>query len=100
MSEYAIGNYLENDQNPLKITSDQRSKVILLMKHLSEAMLFRTETLYVAVSIMDRYLINLIAKDKKGPCLVTLGVTCLMIAAKLENAKRASYRELAKVLEE
>ena len=98
--EYAIGNYLENEDNPLEITSDHRSKAIALMSHMSDGMSFRIETLYVAVSIVDRYLINLISLDKKAPCLVTLGVVSMLIAAKLGNSKIASFRKLSNFLVE
>ena len=77
-----------------------RSKAILLISQLSDAMKYKTETLYVAVSIMDRYLINMISINEKAPCLVTLGVVVLMIAAKLEDAKKVSVRKLSQILEE
>ena len=62
--------------------------------------MLKAETLYVSVSIMDKYLINLSSLNKKAPCLVSLGVTAIMIAAKLEEAKKCTFKKLSKVMEE
>ena len=70
------------------------------MSHLIEAMMLKAETLYVSVSIMDKYLINWSSLNKKAPCLVSLGVTSIMIAAKLEEAKKCTFKKLSKVMEE
>ena len=45
------------------------------------------EALYIAVSIMDKYLINLSSMGKRAPCLVTLGTVAVMLSAKLEQKK-------------
>ena len=41
--------------------------------------------MFYAVNIMDRYLANLVPRDEVSPCLVQLSLTCLIIAAKLEE---------------
>ena len=82
--EQALGNYFNCKRSSLKVTSDQRNKVILVMKKLNDAMGYKLETLFKAVSVVDRYLIHLSLLRRKAPCLVTVGFTCLMIGAKLE----------------
>ena len=98
--EYAMGDYLEHANSPLQITSEHRQKAVLLMSHMSDGAGCRAGTLYVAVSIMDRFLINLTSAGQRAPCLVTLGLVCVLIAAKLEDSKRASLRKLAGLLSE
>ena len=56
------------------------------------------ETFYLAVSIADRYLVNLTLKEENAPCLVTLGVTSLLLAAKIEQHKSPSFLIMRNVL--
>ena len=65
--------------------------MILLMEDLVRSKGYNLETLYLAVSIADRYLVNLAVQREKAPCLVTLSVTCLLIAAKIEEPISPSY---------
>ena len=44
---------------------------------------YRAETFYLAVSLMDKYLASLTLDYRRPPCLITLSVTCLLMAAKL-----------------
>ena len=98
--EYAMGDYLEHEDSPLQITSEHRQKAILLMTHMTDGVGCRAGTLYVAASIMDRFLINLASAGQRAPCLVTLGLVSVLIAAKLEDTKSASLRKLAGLLSE
>ena len=58
--------------------------MILLVEEICRMKKYNDETLYLAISIADRYLVNLAVQKEKSPCLVTLSVTCLLIAAKIE----------------
>ena len=51
---------------------------------------------------MDRYLENLVPRDEVSPCLVQLGLTCLIIAAKLEekSSKRLKIESYLKHIKE
>ena len=83
--EYAIGNYTVS-KNPQRaeITDVERTHLVLLIEQLAAAKNYKMETLFLAVSLADRYLTG-IARDKdKLPCLVTLGLTCTLLAAKIE----------------
>ena len=57
------------------------------------------ETFYLAVSIADRYLINLTLKEENVPCLVALGVTSLLLAAKIEQNKSPRFQLMRHVLQ-
>lgn len=89
--EAAIGNYMNIPNCSLKILSDTRQHMILLVEELVRLKCYNEETLYLAVSIADRYLVNLAVAKEKAPCLVTLSVTCLLIAAKIEEPISPSY---------
>ena len=56
--EYAIGNYI-NLETPIKITQNQRRTLIALIEDLHLRKGYKEETLFIAVSIADRYLVNL-----------------------------------------
>ena len=45
---------------------------------------YKPETLYLAASLCDRYLVNLAIKQVKAPSLIILSVVCTLMAAKLE----------------
>ena len=100
IDELVIGDYLnEKNKAILAIESFHRSKAIMLIHHLTEGLALRPETLYVSASIMDKFLINLAAADEKAPCLVTLAITCVMLANKLDNSEPAKFSELSKFLD-
>ena len=83
--EYAIGNYLNAESETwLCISGEDRKSMVLLLEELNEEEEWNDETLMLAVSIADRYLYNLSREKVMAPCLVTLSVTCLMLAAKIE----------------
>ena len=54
--EYAIGNYVEGDGCSLNITNSQRRKMVSLIQGLHKHKGWRLETLFLAVSIADRFL--------------------------------------------
>ena len=59
--------------------------MVLLLEELHNIKNYKVETLYLAVSLADRYLVKLALKKTRAPCLVTLAITCLLMAAKLEE---------------
>ena len=48
---------------------------------------YQESILYLAVGLADHYLAKLSQSDEKvvAPCLVTLSVTCLLLAVKVEE---------------
>ena len=68
--------------------------MVLLMEELWELREYKLETFYLSVSIADHYLMKLAKTKKKAPCLATLGLACLFLAAKLEQPKEPNLRAL------
>ena len=61
---------------------------------------YKLETLYLAVSLADRYLVNIAVRGEAAPCLINLGITCILMAAKLEEPVSPSFDYLIKILKE
>ena len=61
---------------------------------------YKLETLYLAVSLADRYLVNIAVRGKAAPDLINLGITCILMAAKLEEPVSPSFDYLIKILKE
>ena len=61
---------------------------------------YRTETLFLAVSLMDKYLAILTIDNKSPPCLITLSVTCLLMAAKLAQPISPSFTRMISLLKQ
>ena len=58
-----------------------------MIEELSIAKDYRDETLFLAVNLMDRYLSQKLRQRCQLPCLVTLAVTSLLLAVKIEEPK-------------
>ena len=59
--------------------------MVLLIEELHALKKYKLETLYLAVSLADRYLVYIAVCEEKEPTsLITLAVTCILMAAKLE----------------
>ena len=56
--EFAIGNYVSYE-SPMAITSEQRRQMIALIEILHKEKRYKEETFFLAVSVADRYLVNL-----------------------------------------
>ena len=57
----------------------------MLIEELYELKGYKLETLYLAVSLADWYLAERFAKGDELPCLLTLSVIALLMAAKIEE---------------
>ena len=100
IEELVIGDYLnEKNMRILGISSHHRSKAIMLIHHLTEGLALNPDALHVSASIMDKFLINMAALNKKAPCLVTLSVTCVMLSSKLDNSEPVRFSEVSKFLD-
>jgi hypothetical protein len=58
---------------------------------------YREETFYLAVSLADRYLVYLLVSQSPIPCLVKLSLTCILMAAKLEQPISPSFNRMVKL---
>lgn len=84
-TECAIGDYLEFNKNShFTMTAAAREQIVALIENLQQKKQYKLETLYLAVSIADRYLVNLAISDQAAPNLVNLAVVATLIAAKIE----------------
>ena len=70
--------------------------MILMIEELNNLKRYKIETLYLAVSLADKCLLYLVAKNKKPPCLIKLAATCTLIAAKLEEPMSPSINRMIK----
>ena len=78
-----VGDYVE--LNPRKIDNRARQRMVLLIEELFEHKKYKLETLYLAISLVDRYLAITIQEGHGLPCLFTISVTGLFLAAKAEE---------------
>lgn len=83
-NEFAIGDYISFAANKLLVQEQARRHMITLLEDLNKNKQYKEETLYLAASLADRYLVNLAVKGEKAPCLITLAVISTLMAAKLE----------------
>lgn len=76
-----------------------RQHMILLIEDLCVLKDYKTETIYLAISLADRFLINLSIKNEQAPCLISLAVICSLMAAKLEQPISPCFGNIIYVLE-
>lgn len=98
--EYAIGNYLSAPNCSLDMSNCHRRNWVILIEHLHLIKQYKLETLYLAVSIADRYLSKLAKTGKPSPCSETLAVTSILVAAKVEEPISPSVNIMRSLLEE
>lgn len=83
-SEFCIGDYVDWN-GPLQVSEEARRHMITLLEDLNRLKNYKEETLYLAASLCDRYLVNLAVKNQKAPCLIRLTVIATLMASKLEQ---------------
>ena len=72
--------------------------MVLLIEEFHAVKNYRIETLYLAVSIADRYLNQISLDGKEEPCLISLAVICTLLAAKLEESISPSFIRMINLL--
>ena len=94
--EQAIGNYIDAENLPSTIISKScRKFLIQMVQSLHQVKNYKEETLYLAISIADRYLVNLVIRGEDKPVdFPSLAVSCLFLAAKIEQPFRTSLKRL------
>ena len=95
-----IGDYTSDLTSSLKVTQEDRQQMVLLIEKLCDIKQYRRETLYLAVSLADTYLIGLAANGENAPSLSKLAVTCLLMAAKLAQPFKPSFTRMVHILKE
>ena len=91
-----VGDYVS--EFPGTVSNYSRTQVCLLIEEIHGIKEYKLDTLYTAVSLVDRYLVRVIVKKQKLPCMITLAVTCLLIAAKLEESICPSFIRMKNII--
>lgn len=82
--EFAIGDYIQFTNGNTGVTDLTRKHMVTLMEDLNRLKEYKEETLFLAASIADRFLVNQTVKKVAIPCLIKLSIICTLMAAKLE----------------
>ena len=61
---------------------------------------YKIETIFLALSLADRYLAQITVKKEQAPCLIILATTCVLIAAKLEQPVSPSFNLMINLVNE
>ena len=99
-AEYSVGDYLQSHACTLQMTNYTRQQMVKLIEDFVLLKKYKTETLYHAVSLADRYLVNLAVEGRSSPCLITLAVVCTLMAAKLNQPIAPSFNRMIALLHE
>ena len=75
-----------------------RETMIALMQEIHRIKRYAIQTLFLACSIIDRFLQKLIEMNAEAPHLVLLGTVGLMIAAKLNEHMMPSFELTIEIL--
>ena len=98
--EFSVGDYMSNPRCSLNITEFARQQMVRLIEELAYMKDYKLETIFIAVSLADRYLVNIAIKGDPAPCLIPLAVVCVLMAAKLEQPVSPNFNRLIHLLHE
>ena len=93
-TEVRIGDYTKRGD----LSNEKRNSIISLVEKLAELKNYKMDTLFLAVSILDRYLAK-VDQNERAKCLGSIAVSCLLIAAKLEEPISPNYNNMCRLLE-
>ena len=93
-TEVRIGDYTKRGD----LSNEKRNSIISLVEKLAELKNYKMDTLFLAVSILDRYLAK-VDQNERAKCLGSIAVSCLLIAAKLEESISPNYNNMCRLLE-
>ena len=83
--EQAIGDYTTNCLGLVWVSSPEREIIVKMIEDIYVLNEYsRQETLYLAVSLFDRYLAHETINGFEKSCIIRVGATCILIAVKLE----------------
>ena len=100
LKEISVGDYLSNANCSLDISVFARHQMVRLIEELAFLKEYKVETIFLAVSLADRYLVIIAVKREKAPCLIHLAVVCLLMAAKLEQPISPNFNRLIHLIRE
>lgn len=91
----AASKYRKELRCSLGVGPDSRETMVLLIEELHRLKNYRDETLFIAVSIADRFLHALALQSRRAPLMISLGITALLLAAKMNESKQPCYSNMA-----
>ena len=74
--------------------------MVTLLEALITEKEYKEETLYLAVSLCDRYLVNLAIGKKMAPCLIMLAIIGTLMAAKLEQPIQPNFNRMIRLVKQ
>ena len=74
--------------------------MVTLIENIHLEKRYRLETLYLAVSICDRYMVNLQILGRPVPEFILVAVVAILIAAKIEQPSMPSFHKMIKLVNE
>jgi hypothetical protein len=80
------------------VNEKQREAMITLIMDLHRAKGYKTETMFLACSIADRFLARYMKKDFREPNLVHMATISLLLAAKLEQPMFPSFERMINLI--
>lgn len=98
-NEYAIGDYVNLQTNGLGVTKETRSHMITLLEALNAEKEYKQDTLFLAASLSDRYLVNLAVRNIKAPCMIKLAICATLMSAKLEQPMQPNFNRMVRLVE-
>ena len=96
--ELSIGDYINFSEGQTFISNQARRHMVTLLEDLNRLKEYKEETLYLAASLCDRYLVNLAVKNAQAPCLIKLAIICTLMGAKLEQPIQPSYNRMIRLV--
>ena len=84
--------------NQLGVSYEGRESMITLLEALNTQKKYKLDTLYLALSLCDRYLVNLAIQNVSAPSLITLAVAATLMAAKLEEPVQPNYGRMVRLV--
>ena len=67
-----------------RVSDEERTHLVVVIEELNRLKEYKEETMYIACSIADRYIISLARTNHQPECLMNLAVTAILMAAKME----------------
>lgn len=95
--EFAIGDYISLRESSLNVNDDTRRHMVTLLEALNLEKDYKEETLFLAASLADRYLVNLAIAHEQPPCLIKLAIICTLMSAKLEQPIQPNFKRMLRL---
>ena len=100
--EQAVGNYTQYTSHNKKfsVKNEERREMVQLIEKIQKIKEYKEETYFLAVSLADRYLVHIAVHGQDMPSLISLGVTAILMAAKLEQPISPSFSRMVRLVDE